>query len=644
MEAASAPTGSDAALNPSPSTASVSSALSSVASAPSVAAVGGGGSGSGSGSGSVVPSFLRPAELSLWSRVKLHPLFKHWPNVGYLISAVSVLVSDILWLRSLLIVANCFGILVNRSFSFWTGIYWNVFFILANLLQIGLILLDRRAVQLSEEEQRLYDLVFADVFSVQEFNKLLQVGTFRDLEPGERLMTQGSEIHTVYLIHDGLCRVEEERRIPLARDDAQSASAAVAASGPSSNGSSPSLLSYVFGAADDGRAHGFGADSDHRSSAAPPESAGSAGAGATSPSAVPLPPSSADVPAAPSPPEPVLSAVAHQVAALGEGVRELISSIGHSSHDPSQSAGKGDGSPTTPAVPVPLAPSAPDASSAPALNATVLTVAASSGSATATVSAAEPASSSAPDNAAAAAPATLSAASERERRKAERTARREKKRRSRASAMERQFGAPHVIASSTVSEDGQYEVRREVIGYMRGGRLVGEMSLLTTAAASPAASSDSAPTSPAEYLAPSFIASASPSVATATVTCVERTRALVWSRERLRSLFFRFPTLSVGWYTIVSSDLVHRLSEARHLSLFNGYKLLLLGVCAEGRITAKQRSAVDEYRRLNSISDDDHVSTLRDIGWTKAEWERGSKRLTWMESLAEQLGTRRASL
>ena len=72
-----------------------------------------------------VPSFLRPAELSLWSRIKLNPLFKHWPNIGYLISAVSVLVSDILWLRSLLICANCFGILVNRSFNFWTGIYWS---------------------------------------------------------------------------------------------------------------------------------------------------------------------------------------------------------------------------------------------------------------------------------------------------------------------------------------------------------------------------------------------------------------------------------------------------------------------------------------------------------------------------------------
>ena len=80
---------------------------------------------SSSASTSVVPSFLRPADLTLWGRIKLHPLFKHWPNIGYLISAVSVLVSDILWLRSLLIVANLFGILVNRSFNFWTGIYWH---------------------------------------------------------------------------------------------------------------------------------------------------------------------------------------------------------------------------------------------------------------------------------------------------------------------------------------------------------------------------------------------------------------------------------------------------------------------------------------------------------------------------------------
>ena len=48
----------------------------------------------------------------------------------------------------------------------------NIFFICANLLQIVLILVDRRQVQLSEEEQRVYDLVFADVFSPQEFKKL----------------------------------------------------------------------------------------------------------------------------------------------------------------------------------------------------------------------------------------------------------------------------------------------------------------------------------------------------------------------------------------------------------------------------------------------------------------------------------------
>jgi len=53
----------------------------------------------------------------------------------------------------------------------------NIFFICANLVQIVLILMDRRQVQLSEEEQRLYDLVFADVFSPQEFRKLTKSAT-----------------------------------------------------------------------------------------------------------------------------------------------------------------------------------------------------------------------------------------------------------------------------------------------------------------------------------------------------------------------------------------------------------------------------------------------------------------------------------
>ena len=108
---------------------------------------------------------------------------------------------------------------------------------------------------------------------------------------------------------------------------------------------------------------------------------------------------------------------------------------------------------------------------------------------------------------------------------------------------------------------------------------------------------------------------------------------MTWRRDALRSLFFRFPSLSVGWYATVSSDLVARLSEARRLNLHNGYKLLLLGICAEGSVTRKQRSTADEYRRLNGISEEDHQMTLSELGWTTGERLKGTKQLSWMDTI-----------
>lgn len=70
----------------------------------------------GQSTATAVPAFLRPAELSMLDRIRLHPLFQLWPNIGYIISACATLVSDILWLRSLLICANFFGVSDYCSF------------------------------------------------------------------------------------------------------------------------------------------------------------------------------------------------------------------------------------------------------------------------------------------------------------------------------------------------------------------------------------------------------------------------------------------------------------------------------------------------------------------------------------------------
>ena len=621
----------------------------------------------------MVPSFLRPAELSWWGRVKLHPLFKHWPNIGYIISAVSVLVTDMLWLRSLFIVANCFGILVNRSFNFWTGIYWNLFFILANLVQIALILNERRAVSMSQDERGLYELVFAEAFTPQEFRKLLKAGEWRTVQVGEQLMTQGQEIDSVYLIDTAMCRAEEERRTPIDRGEQTQATAGNASPAAAALGtalaSPAALLSKLFGSAHDGSAHSadeatppapaalatspthsshgddvpFGVDSTRVGSA--PHTSAASPVLSTSLASVP--------PSLPAPAEPVLSAVVHHVA---DNVRELLHGLHHAQqpHEPPQ-ANTSTASQLQSLHP----PAEPRNAAAPLSPSPASPPLADHGSAADAVDASPPSAAPLPSSLSqpplsSSAPA-LPLSDARERRRAERRAKREKRRKERTASVAQLQGAPLAAAAadasspststsattSAISSDGLYEVRKEVIGYMRGGRMVGEMSVLLT---SPTQQPQTTPTAAAlTPLADSSLPPHDRRVATATVTCVEAGRVLAWKKDSLRSLFLRFPSLYVGWYAVVSSDLLHRLSESQRLARRNGYKLLLLGICCEQQLTAKQRSAADEYRRIHSIGEEEHVQALRDLGWTPQDWERGSKRLGWMEQITH-FTQRRASI
>ena len=74
----------------------------------------------------VLPNFLRPAPEPIMQRIRRLKIYPYWPNVGYLISMCGLLVTDMLWLRSIMIISNVFGIAVHYSLGFWTGIYWSV--------------------------------------------------------------------------------------------------------------------------------------------------------------------------------------------------------------------------------------------------------------------------------------------------------------------------------------------------------------------------------------------------------------------------------------------------------------------------------------------------------------------------------------
>jgi hypothetical protein len=83
----------------------------------------------------------------------------HVANVLYLFA---FMMRDVLWLRILTVIAaSCLiPYFYFRPEPLLTPIYWNLVFTALNIYWIARLLLERRPVKLSEEEQKLCELVF----------------------------------------------------------------------------------------------------------------------------------------------------------------------------------------------------------------------------------------------------------------------------------------------------------------------------------------------------------------------------------------------------------------------------------------------------------------------------------------------------
>jgi CRP-like cAMP-binding protein len=127
-------------------------------------------------------------------------------NVLYLASYV---VRDILWLRGLTVVG---GILAAAYFLLlpdvaWNAIAWIALFTLINVVQIVLLLVDRRPVQLSDDAERLHELAFS-ALTRRELAKLLAIARWESVAAGTRLVTRGEDVNRLMVVVSGRARVE----------------------------------------------------------------------------------------------------------------------------------------------------------------------------------------------------------------------------------------------------------------------------------------------------------------------------------------------------------------------------------------------------------------------------------------------------
>jgi hypothetical protein len=135
----------------------------------------------------------------------------YWIHVANLLYLASYVVKDILWLRLLTVVA---GILllpyyIMQPVPLWPAIAWSGVFLLVNIVQIKILLLERRPIRLAPDEQRLYELVLQNL-SPRQFARLLRLGHWEDLGPSDRVIEHGKPLSRLIVVFSGRLAVEAD--------------------------------------------------------------------------------------------------------------------------------------------------------------------------------------------------------------------------------------------------------------------------------------------------------------------------------------------------------------------------------------------------------------------------------------------------
>jgi hypothetical protein len=129
-------------------------------------------------------------------------------NLSFALNALSYLVRDILWLRGLSIAAGFAGRWYNYNIDagpLWLVIGWLCFFILVNIIQIGLLLAERREVHLEPQAAELRAAAFPSL-EVARFRKLMTVAQWQSWPADHVVAKAGSTSAGVFVIASG--RVE----------------------------------------------------------------------------------------------------------------------------------------------------------------------------------------------------------------------------------------------------------------------------------------------------------------------------------------------------------------------------------------------------------------------------------------------------
>ena len=130
-------------------------------------------------------------------------------NCAYIIVLAAYMAKKMVWLRLLTITGN---ILVLPYFLYfiepplWNSIGWACIYISINLVMLFYLYLESRPIELSDLEQNIYNMTFKSL-EPRVFKKLIDHGSFEELQPDASLVTRDSELDSLMYVVEGEAEV-----------------------------------------------------------------------------------------------------------------------------------------------------------------------------------------------------------------------------------------------------------------------------------------------------------------------------------------------------------------------------------------------------------------------------------------------------
>ncbi len=141
-------------------------------------------------------------------------------NLDYFIHAANILllaaysVRDILWLRLFAVASSVIAMpyFVLQPKPLWAAFGWSALFTGINLFQTWRLLLERRPIKLTAEEEEIRRLAFRDM-PPKKVLQVISIGSWITAESGERLIEHGKPVECISLIASGKVQVTARGRL-----------------------------------------------------------------------------------------------------------------------------------------------------------------------------------------------------------------------------------------------------------------------------------------------------------------------------------------------------------------------------------------------------------------------------------------------